>query len=146
MTVGELRSVLDAAPDAGLHLMLPGGAFVPAHFHVTEVGRVHKDVIDCGGATRAATSCVLQVWVAGDTAHRLTTTRLASILRLAAPVLRSDDLPVEVEFETGVVSQYPLGGCEVTPKGVLFLLGTKHTDCAAPDRCGVGAGGQAGCC
>src|SRR5829696_7461120 len=106
MNVGELQTSLAAAPDSPLHLMLLGGEFVPAHFHVTEVGRVHKDFIDCGGTTRASTACVLQVWVAGDTGHRLTTTRVAGILRLAAPLLGSDDLPVEVEYEAGVVSQY----------------------------------------
>src|SRR5438105_11417294 len=99
MTVGELRSFLAQALDNGLHLMLPDGDFVPAHFHVTEIGRVQKDFIDCGGTTRSAVSCLLQVWVAEDAAHRLTTSKLAAILRLAAPLLGSDQLPVEVEYE-----------------------------------------------
>jgi hypothetical protein len=67
MTVAEFRAALLTSPDAPLHLMLPDGDFVPAHFHVTEVGRVRKDFIDCGGTTRAAESCLLQVWVAADT-------------------------------------------------------------------------------
>src|SRR5438105_15337090 len=108
MTVGELRSFLAQALDNGLHLMLPGGEFVHAHFHVTEVGRVQKDFIDCGGTTRSAVSCLLQVWVAHDTAHRLTAGKLAGILRLAAPLLKSDELPVEVEYESGAVSQFPV--------------------------------------
>jgi hypothetical protein len=145
MTVAEFRSVLAQNPEAPLHLMLPGGEFVPAHFHVTEVGRVQKDFIDCGGTTRSAASCVLQVWVARDEAHRLSAGKLAGILRLAAPLLQSDALPVEVEYEGAAVSQYPVAAAEVTPGGVLFHLGSKHTDCLATDRCGVGPG-AAGCC
>jgi hypothetical protein len=145
MTVGELTRLLARDPHAALHLMLPDGDFVPAHFHVTEVGRVQKDFIDCGGTTRSATSCLVQVWVAADTDHRLSAGRLAGILSMAAPLLKSDALPVEVEYESGVVSQYPLAGAEVTPSGLLFHLGTKDTDCLAPDRCGVGPNAS-GCC
>jgi len=137
MTVGELLAILTRSPDAGLHMMLPSGEFVPAHFHVTEVGRVQKDFIDCGGTTRSASSCLLQVWVAADADHRLTTSKLAGILKLAAPLLKSDGLPVEVEYEREAVSQFPVAGAEETPAGVLLHLGNKHTDCLAPDRCGV---------
>lgn len=142
MTVGELRAVLDRCPEAPCHLMLPDGEFVPAHFHVTEVGRVRKDFIDCGGTRRAAVSCLLQVWVADDTAHRLTTAKLAGILKMAGPLLESDELPVEVEYERDAVSQFPVAAAEATPGGLLLHLGRKHTDCLAPDRCGVGTG----CC
>lgn len=143
MNVGELESALAAHPEAALHLMLPTGEFVPAHFHVTEVGRVQKEFIDCGGTVRASVFCVLQVWVANDTAHRLSAGKLARVLRLGAPLLKSPTLPVEVEYETVAVSQYPLAGVEVTPGGLLLHLGAKHTDCLAPDRCGVGA---SACC
>ncbi len=150
MTVDELVGVL-TTNSAHLHLMLPDGSFVPAHFHVTEVGRVQKDFIDCGGTVRSTTACVLQVWVAEDTDHRLDTTKLAKIVRLAAPLLKAGDLPVEVEYEYGVVSQYPVSEAEVTPAGVLLHLGTKHTACLAMDLCGVAAAEAAcsptgGCC
>lgn len=150
MTVAELVGLLDAHP-GGLHLMLPDGDFVPPHYHVTEVGRVQKDFIDCGGTVRRSAACVLQVWVADDTDHRLDAAKLAKIVRLAAPLLKGDDLQVEVEYEAGVVSQYPLTAAEVTPAGLLFHLGTKHTACLAQDRCGVGASAAAcdpaaGCC
>jgi hypothetical protein len=145
MNVGEFTAVLTRYPNAALHLMLPDGDFVPAHFHVTEVGRVQKDFIDCGGTTRSAVSCLLQVWVAHDTAHRLTANKLAGILELAGPLLKSDAMPVEVEYENAVVAQFPVAGVEVTPSGLLFHLGTKHTDCLAPDKCGVGQSAT-GCC
>jgi protein-tyrosine-phosphatase len=143
MNVKEFRAVLEANPGAKMHFMLPDQSFVPAHYHITEIGRVHKDFIDCGGTVRSLTSCLLQIWVATDVDHRLETTKLAKIMEIARPLLKSDDLPVEVEYEDAVVSQYPLGGVEVTPSGILFYLGTKHTACLAPEKCGVG--GEA-CC
>ena len=145
MTIDNLIGVLKENPAAALHLMLPDGSFVPAHFHATEVGRVQKDFIDCGGITRSSTTCVLQVWVAQDVDHRIDTTKLAKIIRLAGTLLKSSDLPVEVEYEYGVVSQFPVADVEVTPSGVLLHLGTKHTACLAQDRCGVGTA-ETPCC
>lgn len=145
MTIDKFAGILKENPAAALHLMLPDGSFVPAHFHVTEIGRVHKDFIDCGGTTRSTTTCVLQVWVAHDLEHRLDTSKLAKIIQLAGPLLKSSELPVEVEFENGVVSQFPVDDVEVTPSGVLVHLGTKHTACLAQDRCGV-ALTETACC
>ena len=151
MILDHFLTVLSENPAAALHLMLPDGSFVPAHYHVTEVGRVHKDFIDCGGTTRSTTTCVLQVWVADDTDHRLDTTKLAKIIGLASPLLKTSDLPVEVEYENGVVSQYPVGATEITPSGVLLHLGSKDTACLVQDRCGIVAADSAccttpGCC
>ena len=53
MNLDTFVAVLTENPLAALHLMLPDGSFVPAHFHVTEVGRVQKDFIDCGLADAA---------------------------------------------------------------------------------------------
>ena len=140
MNVRDFRAALAAHPGVRMHWMLPDRGFVPAHYHITEVGRVHKDFIDCGGTIRSATSCLLQVWVADDTDHRLDTTTLAKIMGVAAPVLGSDELPMEVEYEEGTISQYPIAGVEETPEGLLFHLGTKHTACLAPEKCGVDGG------
>ncbi len=143
MTLRQFNRVLATNAESTVHLMLPDGDFVPAHFHVTEVGRVHKVFMDCGGTKRESLSCVLQVWTADDVHHRIDTTKLAGILGATAALFGGEDPPVEVEYEAGVISQYPVGGVEITPAGVLFTLGTKHTDCLAPDKCGVGG---AGCC
>ena len=137
MNVKEFRHALNSHPNAMMHWMLPDKSFIPAHYHITEVGKVQKDFIDCGGTVRSSQACVLQVWVANDVDHRLETTKLASIMRVAGPLLQSDELPVEVEYEEGVISQYPIGGMEVTPSGLLVYLGTKHTACLAPEKCGV---------
>jgi hypothetical protein len=144
MNVTELQAQLEAHPEAALHLRLPDGSFVPPHFHVTEVGRIRKDFIDCGGTRRAVQSCSLQLWVADDTGHRLKAGKLAAILRLAAPLLEQEPLPVELEYEDAVISQYPLEAIEITPMGLLFALGGKHTDCLAKEKCGIPTSGAVG--
>jgi hypothetical protein len=149
MTIGELRTHLQRLGEAPLHIMLPTGEFVPSHFHVTEVGRVQKDFIDCGGTVRSSVTCLLQLWVADDVEHRLHAGKLASILTMAQKLLGSEEWPVELEYEGEAVSQYPLADVEMTPAGGLLTLARKHTDCLAKDRCGVpanaGAAAGAGC-
>lgn len=140
MNVKMFNNLLASNPDAGLYVMLPGGEFVPEHFHITEVGRVDKQFIDCGGTRRESPSCILQIWVANDTAHRLNTTKLSKIMKAAVGFV-DDDLPLVVEYGSETVATYPLGNAEVTPKGLLLVLGTRPTACLAMDKCGV-----QGCC
>jgi hypothetical protein len=137
MTLEEFVNLLAANPGLPLRLLLPGRSPVPAHFHVTEVGRVRKDFVDCGGTVRSSSSCVLQVWVAGDVDHRLETTKLAKILQLGKPLFETTAVPLEIEYDNGLISQYPVQAAEASPTGVTLFLGTKHTACLAPDRCGV---------
>jgi len=137
MTLDEFAAVLQANPDKALQWKLPDDSLIPAHFHVTEVGRVQKDFIDCGGTIRNSTSCVLQVRVANDVDHRLDTTRLAQIILKGTAYFGKADFPLEVEYDNGVISQYPVLESIVVPSGVILHLGSKHTACLAPDRCGV---------
>ena len=137
-SLSAVRAMLAAEPGAGVMFELPDGTRVPPHFHVTEVGRVRKDFIDCGGTVRSSERCVLQVWVAdNDEAHRLSAGKLAKIIDLAGPLLGTADLPMEVEYDVGVITQFPIEGAVRTPEGIIFRLGGKHTACLAPDRCGV---------
>ena len=139
MNLTAFRHTLAANPGASIHLMLPDQSFVPAHFHITDIGRVRKDFIDCGGTARSTTTCLLQVWVATDTDHRLDTSKLEQIFQFAEVLLGEEDMPVEVEYEGEYVSQFPVCALEVTPAGLLFHLGGKHTACLAPEKCGLGS-------
>ena len=66
-----------------LKFQLPNGQFVPAHFHITEVGSVTRNYIDCGGMLRQENKLNLQLWVASDTDHRLKPNNILNILQLA---------------------------------------------------------------
>ncbi len=139
MNLTELKSHLRSHPEHGLNFVLPDGRPLPVHFHVTEAGHVAKRFVDCGGTFRATESCVLQAWTGRehDDGHRLAAGKLAKILELAAPILPSGELPVEVEFEAGVVSQFPIEAISVGDAVLTIQLGLKHTDCLAKELCGV---------
>lgn len=146
MNIAELKNILDLHPDKGLKFILPDITVIPGHFHITEVGHVQKDFIDCGGTRRSSASCVLQAWVAAnDEEHSLSARKLASILKLAGKILPSDELSVEVEFEAPYISQFPIESAEPDDDVVTFRLTTKHTDCLAKEQCGVDSGGSS-CC
>lgn len=138
MNIHKFSELLKNNPSMEMHIMFPNGDFVPAHFHVTEVGKVNKKFIDCGGTKRETTACVLQVWFAHDVNHRLKSDKLAKIINLADSLLGTDDMPLEIEYGQEHISQYPVGNVEITPKGLLIILGSKRTECLAPDKCGVG--------
>lgn len=146
MIVKELTELLQANNEFSLRIILPSGQFIPNHFHVTEVSRIDKNFIDCGGTRRSASSCLLQAWTANDTEHRIVAGKLAKILRLAEPILESDDLPVEVEYGVDVASQYVVSHTVTAFDELHLVLVGKQTDCLAKDKCGVGECSTAGCC
>jgi hypothetical protein len=146
MRLNRMAQVLAANEDSPLHFMLSTGEVVPRHFHVTEVGRVHKVFVDCGGTRRESITCLLQLWVANDFDHRLTAAKLSKILSVTAPILGADDLEVEVEYASGVASQYKLVDAVVNGEGIFLVLDGKQTACLAEDKCGINQCGSEACC
>jgi hypothetical protein len=137
--LSELKSILESQPDKSPRFILPDGDQVPANFHLTEVGHVAKNFIDCGGTIRKTESSVLQLWVNdGDADHRLNAGKMATILALGERVLPQYDLEVEVEYDNYAISQFPITGFETSRDHLDFTLTTKHTDCLAKEKCGVG--------
>jgi len=135
MNVEQFLGLLDAHPNQNLRITLPNGEAVAPHFHITEVGHATKNFMDCGGTRRKTESCLLQTWVYSDVDHRLDTGKLANILRIAGDVLPSLDLPVEIEHEAGVVSQYPVVSGSSDGQSLTLTTGMKHTACLAMDLC-----------
>lgn len=135
MNIADFVSHLRAHPEKPLSLILPDGGMVPAHYHITEVGHVHKRFIDCGGTRRTLDTCLLQTWVHDDLDHRLVAGKLATIFDKAGDVLPHHDLPVEIEHEDTVVAQFPVESAEVMGGVLAFHLGWKHTDCLARGIC-----------
>ncbi|WP_010227238.1 DUF6428 family protein [Gillisia marina] len=111
---------------------LPDGSLVPRHFHVTEVGKVSKHFIDCGGTVRREEVANFQLWEANDYDHRLHPEKLVSIIELSEKVLGMEDLEIEVEYQGSTIGKYGLDF-----NGDNFLLTTKLTDCLAKENCGV---------
>ena len=69
MKISEIKNNLANAK--AVNFKLVSGDFVPAHFHVTEIGRVSKHFIDCGGTERFEKTVNFQLWNANDIEHKL---------------------------------------------------------------------------
>lgn len=137
MKLSELKSLLTDNADRHFRIRLPDGAAVPVSFHVTEVGRLHKTFLDCGGTLREITTCQLQIWVGEDYDHRIETGKMAAILGKAKSILPDDSVPVEIEYEDRVISQYTISQHELVADAVVLVLANKHTECLAPELCGL---------
>ena len=135
MKLQEFKNVLSQNPAAHVRFLLPNGEFAPSHVHVTEVARIDKRFIDCGGTMRADALCRLQTWFSDDVEHRLTAGKLLKIFAKAEVVLLTDDLELDVEHEVGFISQFPVETVEVEANKITLRLGVRHTACLAEDKC-----------
>ena len=111
---------------------LPNGTLVPNHFHVTEVGKIAKHFIDCGGTVRQEEVVNFQLWEANDYDHRLHPEKLVHIIELSENILGLEDLEIEVEYQGNTIGKYGLDF-----NGTNFLLINKATDCLAKSNCGI---------
>ena len=149
MTLSELSTLLVEHREKPFRLLLPGGSTVPVSFHITEVGHVVKKFIDCGGQVHRLETCQLQVWVGEDEHHRLEAGKLLGIVgkaRLSVLPAHADSLPVEIEYENGLISQYGIESSSVADGTVVLHLSEKHTDCLAKELCIAPAPGGSACC
>ena len=135
MTLIELSAHLSRHRDLNLRFVLPDGTKVPEHAHVTEIARIEKRFIDCGGTLRNEVSCRLQLWTADDFDHRLTADKLLVIINKAKPILDVDHLEVDVEHELQSITQFHLKTTKPALGELLVLLAPRHSDCLAKDRC-----------
>jgi hypothetical protein len=135
LLLSEFKAALAVAPSLPLTVVWTDGEPIEAHFHVTEVGRVQRDFVDCGGTIRQVVTCLLQTWVGEDIDHRITAGKLLKAFDHAAPILRGEDLPVELEYETCNVVQLVVTSIEQERERFVIQLGSKHTDCLAKELC-----------
>ena len=130
MKLNEVKAALNNLKE--VNFQLPEGSFVPVHFHVTEVGSVKRNFIDCGGTLRKEEAINFQLWEANDYDHRLGAEKLLKIIELSEKALDLKNIPVEVEYQNRTIGRYDLGF-----NGSFFVLENKQTDCLAKDNCGI---------
>ncbi len=109
---------------------LPNGELVPSHFHVTEIGKVTKHFIDCGGKVRNQEVVNFQLWDADDYDHRLHPVKLVHIIELGERMLGLGDLDIEVEYQGETIGKYGLDFSNGN-----FQLVSLQTDCLARGVC-----------
>ncbi len=142
MKLSEVKRILPTLDNVAFQL--ENGTFVPEHFHVTEVGQVNKNFIDCGGVVRNEKVVSFQLWNADDFEHRLKPAKLFNIIRLSEERLGIEDAGVEVEYQSDTIGRYDLDF-----NGDHFVLRNKQTACLAKEACGIPVKeevGAASCC
>ena len=132
MKITELKNVLSEV--GALNFRLPDNTYVPAHFHLTEIGLVTKHFIDCGGTERKEAVANFQLWVAEDVDHRLNPNKFLKIIDLSQKILKGENLVIEVEFQQNTIGKF---GLEYD--GQDFILTSTQTACLAAETCGVDA-------
>jgi hypothetical protein len=130
MKLSEIKEIL--THQESVTFQLPNNTLVPNHFHVTEVGLITKNFIDCGGTVREEKVVNFQLWEANDFDHRLAPQKLLNIISLSEKTLGIPDLEIEVEYQSDTIGKYNLDF-----NGTNFLLVSKQTDCLAKDHCGI---------
>lgn len=131
MTLSEIKKHLSQLDT--ISFTLPDGSLVPNHFHVTEVGKVTKHFIDCGGTVREEKKVNFQLWNADDYDHRLHPEKLVKIITLSEDIFNLQDLEIEVEYQGEQTIQK--FGLEFQNNS--FQLTSLVTDCLAKDKCGI---------
>ena len=130
MNIKEFKHTLSNLCD--LTFVLPNGSHVAPHFHLTEVGEITKDYVDCGGTIRNEKVANFQLWAADDYEHRLEPEKVIEIISMAEKQLGLENLEVEVEYQSETIGKYGLDF-----DGKRFLLTVTQTDCLAKEKCGV---------
>ncbi len=130
MKLSEIKEILPALEN--VEFQLENGTFVPEHFHVTEIGQINKNFIDCGGVIRNEKAVNFQLWNANDYEHRLKPGKLLNIIRLSEEKLGIEDAEIEVEYQSNTIGKYDLDF-----NGNTFVLKNKTTACLAQDACRI---------
>lgn len=130
MKLSEFKEHLNQTPS--LQFIQTDGHPVPAHFHITEAGLTEKHFVDCGGTLRTEKVIHIQMWSSTDTDHRLAPSKVLSILSIYEKHFGTEDLEIEVEYQTETIGRYGLSF-----HNNQFQLTPKYTDCLASDHCGI---------
>lgn len=130
MKLAEVKKALQNME--AVHFLLPNGKKVPAHFHITEIGNIQKQFMDCGGTVREETKVSFQLWTSIDLHHRLKADKFASIIKVAEEKIKLQDAEVEVAYQGETIENYGLDF-----NGESFLLTSQYTACLAEENCGL---------
>lgn len=133
MKLSQFISTIDSIND--IAFQLPNGTFVPPHFHITEMGLLTKNFIDCGNVVREEKVITFQVWFAGDIEHRLNSEKVHKIINASKKLFENADLELEVEYQDAQT----IGKFGLDFQNGIFQLISKQTTCLANDHCGIPA-------
>lgn len=133
MKISQFKSALQLAKPADNPQFLQiNGLPVSAHYHITEIGLILKNYVDCGGVVRQERKASMQLWLANDTDHRLSAEKLLDIIEKSEQLFGLKDEELEVEFQGQTKETYGLSAQDFG-----FQFTAKKTTCLATDHCGI---------
>lgn len=133
MKIIQFKSAIQLLPtQANPTFIQLNGIPIDAHYHITEIGLVLKNYVDCGGVVRQERKANMQIWLANDTDHRLSAQKLLDIIEKSEQLFGLKDEELEVEFQGQTIESY---GLSVQDFGFQFTA--KQTTCLAQDHCGI---------
>jgi hypothetical protein len=130
MTIQQLIEHLDQLTE--LRFIGPGNKAIAPHFHLTEVTREDRHILDCGGHLQQETKVILQLWHALDYHHRLSPEKFKMILLQFQKQVDDSELEVLLEYQTDTIGRYGLSFSNGA-----FIMQSLKTDCRAKSECGI---------
>ena len=145
----EFISLLQKNSDLLLTFYLPDKQKISEHFHLTEVGFVQGNFVDCGGVGRIEKSVQLQLWLGKDKAHFINPEAFLKILKIVEQ--KNPDATsyynkkLLIEYDHGTVIRYEIGSYQIRNGYLEFFLTSQKTECRAMSRAACGQK-QSACC
>ena len=62
----EFTEILATNYNHRVEFLLPDKTCIPPHYHITDVGSIHRYFIDCGGQRRNENYLQIQLWLGND--------------------------------------------------------------------------------
>jgi hypothetical protein len=114
---------------------LPNGEIIPEHFHLTDIGTIAHNFIDCGGVVGSNSWVQIQLWVADDKDHRITTTTISKIITASEKILQnSDSEEIVIEYQhSDSATKYNVVNINVGDN-ITINLGVINTTCLEIER------------
>ena len=133
MKISQFKSaLLLLKPQDNPSFIQLSGLPVAAHYHITEIGLVLKNFVDCGGVVRQERKATMQIWLAQDVEHRLSVEKLLGIIEKSEELFGLKEDELEIEYQGQTIEHY---GLAIQDFGFQFIA--KQTTCLAPDHCGI---------
>lgn len=133
MKISQFKSaLLLLKPQDNPSFIQLSGLPVAAHYHITEIGLVLKNYVDCGGVVRQERKATMQIWLAQDLEHRLSVEKLLGIIEQSEQLFGLKEEELEIEYQGQTIENY---GLSIQDFGFQFTA--KQTTCLAPDHCGI---------
>jgi hypothetical protein len=135
MLFQEFKQITQNNPAKEIKIYLPNGEIIPEHFHLTDIGTIAHNFIDCGGVVGSNSWVQIQLWVADDKDHRITTTTISKIITASEKILQnSDSEEIVIEYQhSDSATKYNVVNINVGDN-IIINLGVINTTCLEIER------------